>query len=279
MNLIINGIIIGIGKILPGISGSMLAITLGIYEEIISSISNLKNNIAENIKFLSKIGIGIIISIIIFSKIIVKCINNHYFLIMLLFIGMISSGIIEIMKTTKLTKRNIIVSTMIIIIIYNILPKHIQVKNHVMKYTLQELINLTGIGIIDALASIIPGISGTALLMTLGYYKIIITTFSSVTNLKDIKTTLFVLIPFGAGFIIGTIYISKIINTALKKNKTIINTITLIFMIITNILLTTTTFTKKHTLNETIIGMLLFMIGLLIIPYINKLTSKNKKTK
>lgn len=274
MDLIIKGFIIGIGKILPGVSGSLLAITLGIYEKIIEKISNLKKDIIKNTIFLSKISIGIIISIIMFSKIIVKCINNHYFATMLLFIGMITGGIPKIIKKTKLTKSNIIITitTVIILIIILNLSNSNQgiINNHILEYKIEEFIKLIGVGIIDSITSIIPGISGTAILMSIGYYNIIITSFSNITKIDTLTPTLFVLIPFGIGFIIGTIYVSKIINIIIKKNKNIINILSIIFMIITTIILIKQALISKYTKLELIIGLNLFIIGIIMITYINR---------
>lgn len=272
MNLIIKGFIIGIGKILPGISGSLLAITMGIYERIIESISNFKNDIINNGLFLSKIAIGIIISITIFSKIIVKCLNKYYFATMLLFIGMIIGGIPKIINNTKITKKNILVTTILISIIYVIIQA-LNLENihvHIIENTLQETIKLIGIGIVDSIASIIPGISGTAILMFLGYYNIIIDAFSSITQIEKVKTTLFVLIPFSLGFILGTIYISKAINKLIKNYNNTINIITIAFMIITIIILIKGIITIKHTTYEIITGILLFVVGLITTLQANK---------
>ena len=274
MDLIIKGFIIGIGKILPGISGSLLAITLGIYEKIIETISNLKKDLIKNIIFLSKISIGIIIAIIIFSKIIVKCINNYYFPTMLLFIGMIIGVIPKIVKQTKLTKTNIkisVITIIIILIILKVIKNNLNIiNNHVLEYTIEEFIKLMGIGIIDAITSIIPGISGTAILMSIGYYNIIITSFSNVTQIEKLIPTIFVLIPFGIGFLIGTIYISKIISIIFKHNKNILNILSIVFMTITTIILTKKIFETKYTVIDLIVGIILFIIGITTTIYINK---------
>ena len=116
MNLIIKGFIIGLGKIIPGVSGSMLAISLGIYEEIIEKISSITKNFRKNIEYLAKISIGIILAIILTSKIIVKCLNHYYFPTMLLFIGLITGGIPNQLKKTKLKIGKTIISIIIIIL-------------------------------------------------------------------------------------------------------------------------------------------------------------------
>ena len=63
---LLKGFIIGIGKIIPGVSGSVLAITLGVYDKSVEYINNFKSNKKESLKYLLPLGIGIIISIIIF---------------------------------------------------------------------------------------------------------------------------------------------------------------------------------------------------------------------
>ena len=54
----IKGFIIGIANIIPGVSGGTLAITLGIYEQLISTISHFMKNIKENLKFIIPLGVG-----------------------------------------------------------------------------------------------------------------------------------------------------------------------------------------------------------------------------
>ena len=67
----IKGLIIGIGKIIPGVSGAILAILLRVYDESLYYLSSFKNNIKEAFKYLTPLGVGIILSIIIFSKIVI----------------------------------------------------------------------------------------------------------------------------------------------------------------------------------------------------------------
>ena len=85
----IKGFIIGIGKIIPGVSGAMLATIMGVYDKAIFYICNFKNNIKAAIKYLFPIGIGVIVSIILFSKIISLCLDKYYVITMLFFIGLI----------------------------------------------------------------------------------------------------------------------------------------------------------------------------------------------
>ena len=87
--LIFKGMIIGVGQIIPGVSGGMLAISLGLYEKGVDAISNIFSDLKDNVKFLCSVGFGVVISVIIFSKIIKYLLINFYLHTMLLFIGLI----------------------------------------------------------------------------------------------------------------------------------------------------------------------------------------------
>ena len=89
----LKGFIIGIGKIVPGVSGAMLAITLGVYDKAIQAFTGFTSDIKKNFKYLLLLGIGIISSIIVFSKIINYFYTNHYIPTMLFFMGLIIGGI------------------------------------------------------------------------------------------------------------------------------------------------------------------------------------------
>ena len=85
----LKGFVIGIGKIIPGVSGAVLAIIMGVYDKAIYYICNFKSNVYEGSKYLVSLGIGIIVSIILFSKIISYCLSEYYVITMLFFIGRI----------------------------------------------------------------------------------------------------------------------------------------------------------------------------------------------
>ena len=218
MNLILKGFIIGIGKIIPGISGSALAIALGVYEDALKKISNIKDELKTKSTYLIKLGIGIILAIMLTSKIVVKCLNKYYLSTILLFVGLIIGELPRIIKQTKINKKEKIL-ILIITLLLTIFFFRISIKEHTLEKNMIEIFKLVGIGILDSISSIIPGISGTALLMSLGYYEIVLNTFSTILSIDKIRTNLFVILPFTTGFIMGTIIISKIITYLFKNYK------------------------------------------------------------
>ena len=92
MLLFIKGIIVGIGKIMPGVSGAMLAINLNVYEKLINAITSFFDDVRDNFKFLLIFGIGILLSIIFGSKVIIYLFDNYRFITMCFFLGLLIGG-------------------------------------------------------------------------------------------------------------------------------------------------------------------------------------------
>ncbi len=252
--LFIKGIIIGIGKIIPGVSGAMLSISLGVYEQLISSMANIFKDTRKNIKFLLIIGSAIILSIILSSNIIMYCLDNYYLPTMLLFIGMIIGCIPEIVKMAKkkVTRKNVILMLIpfIILLLLNVLSKN-------SFYIHPNFFNLILIGIIEALTMIIPGVSGSAILMMLGVYEIII---NSLTSFNHLDT----LIPFVIGIALGVILLSKILNNLFKKYNISCYYVILGFTIATIFILLGNIFVITYSFYEIFKGILFLILGLFI---------------
>lgn len=269
--LFLKGIIIGTGKIIPGVSGGMLAMTLKVYDKGIDAISNYFKDIKSNTLFLTKVGLGILVSILLFSKIINFSLNNFYLPTMLLFIGLIIGGIPSIYDEVKdkrsLSNFNIMLIPIVFVLLFSIINKMFEVKI-VSNASLTMLILM---GILDAITMIIPGISGTAILMILGYYNMIIESFSSLTNLSLLSYNLSILIPFCIGLVIGVISLAKIINFILNKYRTKSYYAILGFSISSIFLLFSNTFNTSYSLGKIIVSIFLLTIGFFISRKFDKL--------
>ena len=226
--LIIKGFIVGIAKIIPGVSGAMLAMTLGIYEKIIDAITNFFNNPKDNLKILLNFGIGCFIAIILFSKLILFLLNNYYYLTIYLFLGLILGTLINFKKKLIFSKKNIfilIISSIILFIFTNFKSSNI----FIFKGTLLNYLYTILLGFIDAATSIIPGISGTVIYMLLGTYQYVLSILSNPFSL--------VFIMFLIGLFIGIIIVCYIMNYLLKYKKEETYIIIFAFMIISIITL------------------------------------------
>lgn len=258
--LFIKGLIIGLGKILPGVSGSLMAISMKLYEPLLESINSFFKNPKKNIKFLLPILSGIIVSIIIFSKIISILLEKYYFSILLLFTGLIIGSIdfnIKEFKTKKTSKIIIFVIFFTLIILINKLSLNITLKDTFFTNIL--------LGIIEAISTIIPGISGTAIFIVLKKYEMILNMLSNpITNIN-------ILIPFLIGIIIGIILITKLIIYISKKHPIIFIIIIKAFTLSTLLIMYLNTITINKTIKDIIIGEILLIIGCILSKKMNNL--------
>ena len=263
IKLLIEGFIIGIGKIIPGVSGAMFAMIFGVYEKAVEIISDLRK-LKGNFKFMFLLGISVLIAILCGSKVINFCLDNYYLWTMLFFIGMMSSGIKPLFKNVegkKISKKNILVALFIVIIlaIMSCVDMEGITKDLDRSFITVLLIFISGI--IDAVGTVIPGVCGTALLMMIGYYDKVISSLSNLLTFTNMSETSFVLIPFVIGLIIGIILVSKLITYLFKNHNTTVHCCIIGFAISSTIILLIKTFIVSFTTIELIIGIVLFILG------------------
>ena len=269
--LVLKGFIIGAGKIIPGVSGGMLAMTLNVYDKGIKAISNFFKDIKNNLTFLLSISVGILISIVSLSKVIKYALNFYYLPTMLLFIGMIIGGMPYIIKEVKDKKS---LKNIVIMIIPFVIVVVMSITSTVFnRESLNEVsfITLILIGVLDAITMIIPGISGTAILMMFGYYDIIITSFSMLTKFSLLSSNLKVLIPFGLGIILGTMVLTKIINYLLENHRISSYYAIIGFALSSILLLLGETFKNNYSISEVFISLILLVIGYFISKKLDKI--------
>lgn len=216
IKIFIEGFIVGLGKIMPGVSGSVMAICLGVYERLITCLSSLKT-MREDKTFLICITSGIVLAIIVGSNVIQLMLDRFFLVTMSSFIGMMLPGITSLFKNVQ-GKDLTFKRAMLAIFVFSSL-----VLLSIIKFTgggtynlgsFGNVISLFLCGIIDAAATIVPGISGSALLMMVGYYDMIIGALAS--PLENI----FILSIFLLGLAVGMIAMSKLMTYLFSKHRT-----------------------------------------------------------
>ena len=211
----LSGIIIGTCMILPGISGSVIAIMLGIYENAITLINNKEVSIFNKIKILTPLFIGLLFGIFLFGKILLIFYNNYSYQMMYIFIGLIIGSIPMLINELKTKKENINIIYFLLSLSISLFLSFCHKFLFINIHNELSTINLFIGGILYITGKIIPGISSSFFLMILGLYdyllKIITNPFSITTN------KIITLIPFFIGCIIGLLFILKTINYLLKN--------------------------------------------------------------
>ena len=219
--LLLKGMIIGVANIIPGVSGGTLMITLGLYEEVIDTISHFFKNFKKNLKFIIPLAIGMVLAILLLSKLISLCLDKYPFPTTFFFIGLILGGIPLLWRKTSAAKNNIS-NWLVFLITFSIVVTFAFLKSSDFVVDFNNLspigyITLLIIGIISAATMVIPGISGSFVLMMLGYYEPIVNTIKDLTKFDLLGHNLLILIPFGLGILLGIVLVAKLIEYLLHK--------------------------------------------------------------
>ena len=224
--ILIKGMLMGIADLIPGVSGGTIALITGIYKDLISSLNNINfKNISKNLftnfkshkfDFLSVLVIGIGLSIILFSNIILFLLENYNNEISSFFFGLIICSIYVLLKKIKSFK----IYDIFILIFSSFLIFQLLKLN-----SLEQEINLTYVficGFLCSCAMILPGISGSYILLILGAYQFILKKLNDVFT-EGSDSYLYV-VTFILGAILGVITFSRIIKWLFKnfENRTLI---------------------------------------------------------
>ena len=231
--LIIKGMIMGIGNIIPGVSGGTMAVSLGIYDDLIYSITHLVKKTKKSLKFLFPIGIGLALGVIFFSYMIEYLLGNHAFITSFAFIGLILGGLptlhqefqtaFEKQKESFSFKHGAaLIFFFLIVLGFSFLQEPAQ-SGGSLEITIGSMVILFVVGIITAATMIIPGVSGSLVLMILGYYARIlqlVNSFIASTLALDWENMLnqfMLLVPFGLGVLFGIFLVSKLVEYLFVK--------------------------------------------------------------
>lgn len=214
---ILAGAIIGISNIVPGISGGTVAVVLGVYEKILSAINGIKSDFKNSVVYLSKIGIGAVLGILMFSKVLTFLLEKYPVQTTYTFVGAIVGSIGVVSK--KIINRNIdakkIISALLGVIIVMIMfvfgQKTGSTETLDMAMNLKSLVNLFAAGFIAAITMILPGVSGSLTLVTLGLYDKLLYAVHTLN--------IGMLIPVALGAIVGLLSVSKGIAYIINKHN------------------------------------------------------------
>ena len=266
--LVLKGMLIGVANIIPGVSGGTLMITLGLYEEVIDTISHFFKNFKKNLKFVIPLGIGMVLAILLLSKLISLCLDKYPFPTTFFFIGLILGGIPLLWRKTSAAKKKMS-NWLVFLITFAIVFAFAFLKSGDFVVDLNSLtpvgyITLFIVGIISAATMVIPGISGSFVLMMLGYYEPIVNTIKDLTKFDLLGHNLLILIPFGIGIIVGIVLVAKLIEYLLRKYPVKTYYGVLGFVLASIVAIVKPIFSFTPTLIEVIISFILIVVGGLI---------------
>ncbi len=211
----------GIANIIPGVSGGTLAVILGVFKDFVNSISNIFKKFKTSFLFLLPLVLGMGVAILVSSKIIETCLNNFPLATILFFVGLILGGIPLLFKKIQNHMKslpNYII--FILVFIFVIAFTYLFSGNNNISFENLGFIDYVLLFIVGAIASaamVIPGISGSMVLMTIGYYDGILATINNLFDFSKLVDNILILFPFGMGVIVGILLIAKLITFLLNK--------------------------------------------------------------
>lgn len=229
---VLKGTLIGAANIIPGVSGGTMMVSMGIYDDIISSITNLFKKFKTSVLTLLPYAIGMLLGIIGLAYVLDYFLGKHPFQTNLLFIGLILGGIPLIWKRTKggKAKAGKLLTFLILfagIILLQIFGGGKSGTEVVLSTEPGQLALLFFVGILAAATMVIPGVSGSMILMLIGYYKPIISMVKKLVNAlvhfrwNMIWEYFLIVLPFAAGVIIGIFLVAKLIEILLEKAEAV----------------------------------------------------------
>lgn len=249
-----KGFIIGIGKIIPGVSGAMLATIMGVYDKALYYICNFRKNIKESIKYLSPIAVGILLSIILFSKVISICLDKYYVITMFFFIGLVIGGLPFIIN--KVNKKDYYISITSFLIFFFLSIFNIN-NNYTTQNNFIDIIIYILSGLLEAIGTIVPGVSSAALLMIIGTYDQIVYSIGNITNIK-------LIITFAISTIIFILLLMKIVEYLFRKYNNKMYSFVLGVLLSSIVLLIIQVFKNKVSIITLSIGLMFMILGIII---------------
>lgn len=256
-----KGIAISIATMVPGVSGGTMAIILNVYDDLIHAVGSFFEDWKKHSKLIFELALGGLVGILAFSRIIEKALDKFPTLMAFFFIGVIFGGIPTLYrKAVSIEKSKV---NYIFLVIGFILALFLSGNNNIASIAVGRIgvfnIGLLVLaGIIIAIALILPGISGSFILLILGLYDITL----DAINTFNIKF----LVPVGIGVLIGTILTTKTIEKLINKypGKT--------YMMILGFVIGSIISIYPTEVNNTnmIYSILAFTIGFVIIYFISR---------
>ena len=205
---LIKGIIIGIGFILPGLSGGVLAVILGIYDKLIRFLADIRKNFLQNVAYFLPVAIGMAIGIVIFSIFVAKAFGIYAAQFICLFVGFVVGTFPSLYKTAGKEGRSpkdiilFIISTIFIFILMII-------GDEQLTEVPPGLLVWIGSGALIGLGVIVPGMSPSNFLIYFGLYD------KMAIGIKNFDFG--VIIPLLIGFVVCVLMFAKLAAYLFRK--------------------------------------------------------------
>ena len=213
----LKGMVMGLANIIPGVSGGTLAVSMGIYDKLIHCLTHLFREFKESIRFVLPIILGMIVALAGLSFVITPAFEHFPLQTNGLFIGLIVGGLPLMFRKVKGSRirigHGIVFLIFFAIVIEMAMLGDTEGKAADLSFGLVNVLKLFGVGVIASATMVIPGVSGSMMLLVMGYYNPIVATIKEFVealvhfNMQEILRCCGIMIPMGIGVIAKVIEI------------------------------------------------------------------------
>lgn len=266
----LKGIIVGIGGVAPGLSGSVLLIIFGMYRQTLDALGSLLKDFRKNIAFLLPLVAGMILGVLAFSKVIDFCLRTFEMPTRFCFLGLIVGTLPMVWQEVK--KEGFSKGYYFVILLAFALGIWFFTANPnaFPQVTNPNLLQKILLGAAVAMTAIVPGVDPAVFLSTLGLYLTYVTALATF----DVS----ILLPMLIGVAGGAVVISAVMSALFRKAYTA--TFSVIFGIFLSMIPNMLTANCRLGWNGmSVISLLLALIGFAVSYYLGDIEGANRKLK
>ena len=224
---LLKGIVMVIANIIPGVSGGTMAVSMGIYDRLIHCLTHLFKEFKESMKFLIPIFLGIGIALVGLSFIIEPAFAYFPLQTNCLFIGLIVGGLPAVWQKVK--GKGIKISYIVPFVLFFAVVVGMAAIGEKegtaadLSFSVWSVIRLFAVGIIASATMVIPGVSGSMMMLLMGYYNPIVAAIKNFVtalaafDMAGILEGCGILVPMGLGIVVGIFAIAKVIEIIFEK--------------------------------------------------------------
>ena len=221
---VLRGAVMGVSNIIPGVSGGTMAVSMGIYDRVIYAVNNLFKQFRKSIRELLPILIGVLIGLFAFAALIGTLLGTKSAEIPVTrlptnfaFIGLILGGLPAIYKRVNMKDAKLpgIILFLVFLALVVVLPLLKPPVARTVDHSFGTILLMIPLGAIASSTMVIPGVSGSMIMMLLGYYNPVINAMNELRG--GDWSSLAILLPYVVGLILGIVSIARLMNFLLKK--------------------------------------------------------------
>ena len=225
LNQILRGAVIGVANIIPGVSGGTMMVSMGIYDTLIHCITHLFSEFKRSVKTLLPYAVGMLLGIVALASLLKFLFANYALPTSTTFIGLILGGLSPLLDKIRHKKLGAVSIGVFVLFFAGIIALAMtgDVSNpETLTVDAGQMVILLVMGAVAAATMIIPGVSGSMVLMLLGYYTPVLNAVDAMKNavfsmdFAAMGAPLLMLVPFCAGVVLGIFGVAKLIEWLLS---------------------------------------------------------------